>query len=76
MYEEDFLVEEATLPEPEGEARWRVQIEYTDHTAQETVSYGDYLEDRPEELYLTLSGYFEPEAEEFDESAAEDDSLL
>ena len=75
-YKEDFLIEEASPPEPEEEASWRVQIEYADHTTQEIVSYGDYLEDRPEELYLALLEYFEPETEELDEGVAEDDPLI
>jgi len=50
---------------------WRVQIEYADHTAQEIVSYQDYLTDRPEELYLALLDYFEPETEDYDRETDE-----
>lgn len=63
--DEDFLDAEAPPAERKGEASWRVQIEYSDHTAQEIVSYQGYLSDRPEELYLALLEYFEPEADEF-----------
>lgn len=63
--DEDFLEAETLPTEPEGEASWRVQIEYSDHTTQEIVSYQDYLSERPEELYLALLEYFEPEADEF-----------
>lgn len=59
--------ENAALAEPEREASWRIRIEYTDHTTQEIVSYQDNLGDRPEELYLTLLEYFEPEEDEFGE---------
>ncbi len=51
--------------EPEGSPSWRVQVEYTNHTEQDMYSYTDYLSDRPEELYLSLVEYFEPEEEEF-----------
>lgn len=51
--------------EPEGSPSWRVQVEYTNHTEQDMCSYNDYLSDRPEELYLSLLEYFEPEEEEF-----------
>lgn len=71
-YEDDFLIEAIAPPEQEGEASWKVQIEYADHTTQEIVSYGDYLEDRPEELYLSLLEYFEPETE----GSAENGSLV
>ena len=52
---------------PEREIRWRVKIEYSDHTKQEIVSYQDYLTDNPEELYLALLEYFTPETDEYDE---------
>ncbi|MCX4300577.1 MAG: hypothetical protein OSJ73_26890 [Lachnospiraceae bacterium] len=35
------------------------------HTEQDMCSYNDDLSDRPEELYLSLLEYFEPEEEEF-----------
>jgi len=69
-YGEDSSGEETVAPEPEGEPSWRVQIEYADHTTQEIVSYEDYLEARPEELYLTLLEYFGPETEEFGEDSS------
>ncbi len=57
---------EENLPtEPECRPSWRVQAEYSNHTLQDTSSYEDYLPDRPEELYLSLLEYFEPEEEEF-----------
>lgn len=51
--------------EPEGSPSWRVQVEYMNHTEQDICSYEDYLPDRPEELYLSLLEYFEPEDEVF-----------
>ncbi len=60
---------------PEGEVCWRVQIEYANHTTQEIVSYQDYLMDRPEELYLALLEYFEPEMDDFDDECAENAPL-
>ena len=51
--------------EPEGSPSWRVQVEYTNHTEQDVCGYEDYLPDRPEELYLSLLEYFEPEDEVF-----------
>ena len=51
--------------EPEGSPSWRVQVEYTNHTEQDMCSYNDDLSDRPEELYLSLLEYFEPEEEEW-----------
>ena len=64
--DEDSL-DDKDAPEPAGEASWRVNIEYSDHTSQEIVSYQDYLADRPEELYLALLDYFVPETDDFDE---------
>lgn len=69
--DEDFLDEDV----PEGEICWRVQIEYANHTTQEIVSYQDYLMDRPEELYLALLEYFEPETDDFDEEYTENAPL-
>ena len=70
--EEDFLMEdledrlEIQPPkEPEGSPSWWVQVEYANHTEQDICSYNDYLPDRPEELYLSLVEYFEPEEEGF-----------
>ena len=51
--------------EQEGRPSWRVQVEYSNHTVQDDSSYEDYLPERPEELYLLLLEYFEPEDEEF-----------
>lgn len=70
--DEGFLEEEAPPAEPRGEASWRVQIEYAGGTTQEIVSYQYCLEDQPEELYLALLEYFEPEEDEFDEEYIED----
>ena len=64
--------EDIALMEPEREASWRVWIEYADNTTQEILSYQDCLMDRPEELYLALLEYFEPDADEFSEDTAED----
>lgn len=50
--------------EPEGRPTWRVQIEYSNHTEQDTSGYTDYLPESPEELYFRLLEYFEP-GEEF-----------
>ena len=73
--DEDSLDEE-DVPEPEGEVSWRVNIEYSNHTSQEIVSYQDYLADRPEELYLALLEYFVPETYDFDDDYEEDSPLL
>lgn len=64
-----------TIDMPEGEICWRVQIEYANHTSQEILSYQDYLMDRPEELFLALLEYFEPETDDFDEEYAGNDLL-
>ncbi|MCI8537247.1 MAG: hypothetical protein HFF18_01085 [Oscillospiraceae bacterium] len=64
---EDFTADEVPAPKPGEDICWKVQIEYTDHTSQEIVSYQDYLSDRPEELYLALLEYFEPEMVDSDE---------
>lgn len=52
-------------PDPDreipGSPSWQADVEYTDHTNQQFVSYQGYLSDRPEELYLALLDYFEPE---------------
>lgn len=69
--DEDFSDEDM----PEGEVCWGVQIEYANHTTQEIVSYQDYLMDRPEELYLALLEYFEPETDDFDEEYTENTLL-
>jgi len=65
--DEGLLEAEATPAEPRGEASWQVTIEYADQTTQEILSYQSYLTDRPEELYLAMLEYFEPEEDEFDE---------
>ena len=70
--EEDFFMEDLKdglevqpIKEPEGSPSWWVKVEYTNHTEQDICSYEDYLSDRPEELYLSLLEYFEPEDEVF-----------
>lgn len=73
--DKDFLEVEAPPEEPKGEASWQVLIEYADGTTQEIVSYQSYLSDRPEELYLALLEYFEPEEDDFDEEYPEDNPL-
>ena len=71
LSDEDFYVnnlekkEEVLSTEPEGRPFWQVQVEYNNHTVQNISSYEDYLPDRPEELYLSLLEYFEPEDEVF-----------
>lgn len=69
--EEETDDDEPTDYEPEGEISWRVQIEYADETTQEITAYGVYLTDRPEELYLAMLEYFEPETDDFDEEYTE-----
>ena len=56
---------EDMINEPEGSPTWRVQIEYSNHTEQDTSGYTDYLPERPEELYFALLEYFETEDELF-----------
>ena len=51
--------------EPDRNPSWRVQVEYTNHTEQDICSYEGHMPDRPEELYLSLLEYFEPEDEVF-----------
>ena len=53
--------------DPEGEVSWRVQIEYADETTQEITAYDVYLMDKPEELYLAMLEYFEPEIDDFED---------
>lgn len=55
---------EDTINEPEGSPTWRVQIEYSNHTEQDTSGYTDYLPERPEELYFSLLEYFEADEED------------
>ena len=69
--EEETDDDEPTDYEPEEEISWRVQIEYADETTQEITAYGVYLTDRPEELYLAMLEYFEPETDDFDEEYTE-----
>jgi len=64
--DENFLDEDTSTPEPEGDTSWCVKIEYANHTTQDIVSYQDYLADRPEELYFAMLEYFEPETDDFD----------
>ena len=73
--DEVFLEVEAPPAEPKGEASWQVRIEYANGTTQEIVSYQSCLADRPEELYLALLEYFEPEEDEFSEDFDEDAPL-
>ena len=54
----------AVPTEPEGRPSWRVQVKYSNHTVQDDSSYEDCLPECPEELYLSLLEYFEPEDEE------------
>lgn len=68
---EDFYMDDleengkALQAEPEGSPSWQVRVEYSSHTVQDISSYNAYLPERPEELYLSLMEYFEPEDEEF-----------
>ena len=69
-WDEDWEEENTDIldaPAPEKDVSWRVQIEYANHTSQEIVSYQDYLTDRPEELYLALLDYFEPDIGDFED---------
>lgn len=68
-FEEGF--EEMDIPEepPTGPPSWRVQVDYTDHTAQESVSYQGYLPHQPEELYFALMEYFEPVADDYEDES-------
>ncbi len=69
--DEDFCMDELEeeegilMKEPEGSPSWCVKVEYSNHTVQDISSYNDYLPERPEELYLSLLEYFEPEDEIF-----------
>lgn len=60
VFVEDKLEEKGGIQEKELEDRtsWRVQVEYSNHTTQDTVSYDDYLPDQVDELYLSLMEYF------------------
>ncbi len=62
---DDEEADEVDEPEPEGDISWCVKIEYADGTAQDITAYEVYLEDRPEELYLAMLKYFEPEIDDF-----------
>ncbi len=67
--EESFGVDgmaenEEILPE---EPYWCAHVEYADHTSQNIACYEDYLPERPEELFFSLLGYFEPKDEEFED---------
>ena len=66
--EEEADEDEPGDDEPEGKVSWRVQIEYADETTQEITAYEVYLMDKPEELYLAMLEYFEPEIDDFDEN--------
>lgn len=66
IYVDDLEKKEEGFPtEPEGRPFWQAQVEYSNHTVQNIFSYEDYLPDHPEELYLSLLEYFEPEDEVF-----------
>lgn len=69
--EEEAHDDEPAEDEPEDEISWRVQIEYADETMQEITACGVYLTDRPEDLYLEMLEYFEPETDDFDEEYTE-----
>lgn len=47
-----------------GSPSWCVQVEYTNHTKQDISGYNDYLPEHPEELYFSLSEYFELDGDE------------
>ena len=66
FYMEDLEDSGEILPpkKPEGRPTWRVQVEYSNHTEQDTSGYTDYLPERPEELYFRLLEYFEIEIED------------
>ena len=65
---EIFTVKDAqSVCLPEEVIRWRVDVEYSNHTSQEIISYQNFLEDRPGELYYAMLQYFEPEADEDEE---------
>ena len=66
--EEEADEDEPGDDEPEGKVSWRVQIEYADETTQEITAYEVYLMDKPEELYLAMLEYFEPEIDDFDDN--------
>ena len=53
------ILENQPPKEPEGSPSWCVQVEYTNHTKQDISGYNDYLPEHPEELYFSLSEYFE-----------------
>ncbi len=73
--EDEETDKDISVPEPEGDASWRVKIEYADFTTQDIVSYQEYLTDRPEELYFAMLEYFEPEEDDFDEEYEEESPL-
>lgn len=56
---------ETLLTEPEGRPFWQVRVEYSNHAVQDIFCYGDYLPERPEELYFSLMEYFELDEEMF-----------
>ena len=66
IYIDDLEEKGEVLPAgSKGRPSWQVHIEYSNHTVQDISSYNGCLPERPEELYLSLLGYFEPEEEEF-----------
>ena len=58
------ILENQPPKEPEGSPSWCVQVEYTNHTKQDISGYNDYLPEHPEELYFSLSEYFELDGDE------------
>ena len=59
FYEDDFEDErKLQKKKPDGGLSWRIQVEYSNHMAQDTCSYDDYLPERPGELYFSLLEYF------------------
>ena len=58
------ILENQPPKEPEGSPSWCVQVEYTNHTKQDISGYKDYLPEHPEELYFSLSEYFELDGDE------------
>jgi len=62
---EIFTVKDAqSVCLPEEVIRWRVDVEYSNHTSQEIISYQNFLEDCPGELYYAMLQYFEPKVDE------------
>lgn len=62
----DDLEEVKDIKPEQQEDTWKVKIEYTNGTEQEIYGDSDELPEKAEELYLTLSEYFEPEEAEWE----------